>query len=391
MRLPRRLSIALLASLLAACAGRVPLVATSNGVAPAEPGPLVARLLPPTGRTLWLQLSEPAYVTVFEIVPGRGTSIVYPAAYDAAATKPLSAGSHFVNAVPVNVGRWFYENVPAAQPGPTYLYLVASRKPLRTAEVLREPARLRRVVGFASFSRADGMRMMDVLDERFVPAHLSDDDWTSDWLAIWPDPLRESRRMESAALHVVQCGDGHVYVGVRPSELSSVCGRRGLKRVEPQAPKPPGDSGATPARPSPAPPEDAPRVPRRPEERRAHPMTLVMDYGTPDDAGTPPRQARDDGRAALDRRPATAPGEHARRREPAPWERRGSVPPPVDETGTRRVSAEADRHAGAASSRADARAESRGESRRDGGTGAPAAASGRGVAADRAPATTRAQ
>ena len=72
----RRIPLVLLALALAACAGHAPLPSDAAALPHGSRAPLAARLLPPDHRTLNFVLSEPAYVTIFEILPGRGVSIL---------------------------------------------------------------------------------------------------------------------------------------------------------------------------------------------------------------------------------------------------------------------------------------------------------------------------
>jgi hypothetical protein len=210
MSLARPISLLLSIVTLAACAGHAP---RPSAAGPRDSGPLAARLLPPDHRTLNFILSEPAYVTIFEIVPGRGVSVVYPAPFDVGASRALGAGSHAVFAVPYNVGRWFYSDTPVAPSSPTFLYMIASREPLRIDEVLRNPAALRRTVGFVSFTQSNEQRTMDALDARFVPRALDDDAWTSDWIALWPEPALD-RPPVDARLLVPSCADVMVVVAI---------------------------------------------------------------------------------------------------------------------------------------------------------------------------------
>lgn len=313
MSLTRRVALALsLGTLAAACAGHAP---RPSGAATAaaesgEPGPLAARLLPPWHQMLRFVLSAPAYVTVFEIVPGHGVSIVYPAPFQAGEKQAvLGPGSHTVHAVPYNVGRWFYSDTPLATSGPTYLYMIASREPLEIDQVLKNPASLRRVVGFAKFMQSNEQRTMDALDERFVPRHLDDDAWASDWIALWPDPALDDSPVD-ARLLMPTCGDGMVVVAVPGPTPGYICARRQTKEPPPPhkptpsdssaSAKPPTDTTAPPARPSDG------KGPAAPKKTRTEPPSLAVDYGVPSETAS-----GDEG----------APRQRTPRRAERPWER----------------------------------------------------------------------
>jgi len=284
----RRSPLILLALALAACAGHAPRPSDAAALAERHRAPLAARLLPPDHRTLNFVLSEPAYVTIFEIVPGRGVSVIYPAPFDVGATRSLSTGSHAVFAVPMNVGRWFYSDLPmsVAAARPTFLYMIASREPLRIDPVLDDPALLRRTVGFATFTHSNEQRVMDALDDSFVPAGLDDDSWTSDWIALWPEPALSRPPVDPRAA-VTGCAEGVVVLVPGPTP-AYVCAPVDTRR--PPTPNQPGDTAAAPTQPrepadKPAdkPAKPAPRDGRRPSaprQVRTEPMTIVVDYGS---------------------------------------------------------------------------------------------------------------
>ena len=289
MSAARRISLVLSLVALGACAGHAPRPTASSAAAQhRDAGPLAARLLPPFHRNLNFVLSEPAYVTIFEIVPGRGVSVVYPAPFDVGADEPLGPGSHSVFAVPVNVGRWFYSNMPVAGPSPTYLYMIASREPLAIGEVLENPAELRRMVGFVNFTQFNEQRTMDILDARFVPRYLDDDAWASDWIALWPEPALDHPPV-GALLPFPGCDQGSAAVAVPGSSTIFLCAPRATRQPPIEPPPiqpPPTDSSAKPptkpqteAKPT-SPPVNGKR-PNAPRQTRAEPMTLTVDYGAP--------------------------------------------------------------------------------------------------------------
>src|SRR5512132_3188344 len=103
------LAVAVAALSGAACAaGRTPAVTTTVDRSTAEGGPLEARLYSAVDQTVRFALNRPAYVAVFELVPGQGVSLVYPASFDDAASKPTAAGFNVALLAPVDFGRLFY-------------------------------------------------------------------------------------------------------------------------------------------------------------------------------------------------------------------------------------------------------------------------------------------
>ena len=70
------LTTAALAATLAACATRPASVVSAPQ--PDVDVPLSARLFPPQYGQLAVGLNKPAFVAIFEVVPGRGASLVYP-------------------------------------------------------------------------------------------------------------------------------------------------------------------------------------------------------------------------------------------------------------------------------------------------------------------------
>lgn len=189
-------AFSLAAVLTAACATSLP--TREAGLAPP---PLTARWFDPTGRGLRFILSEPAYVAIFDITPGSGAALIYPAPsarqYERAGlVTPLV--SHFVPGFSAYVP----SIIQSYHSGPRFLLLIASRSPLRL-EGLYTAGGMRRRIGSAHFASYFGHRTLEHVLDSVLPLQ-ADPDWAVDVLTIWPDlpPLRFVRQYR-----VLVCGD----------------------------------------------------------------------------------------------------------------------------------------------------------------------------------------
>lgn len=198
-----------LLTLLAGCAHRpVADVFPSSTV-----DPVAVRLLPPEGGFLRFLTSEPGHVAIFEIAPDRGVSMLYP---------QFREESDRVSRAGVNVeflpwrpqGRWFYASTAfypsfAARTRPTYLYIIASRSPLRIEDIRLQPSRLRSSLGWHSFLASDLSGTLDDL-ESLVVGDIANEDWSSDLYVIWPEvPLDQPWQTRYV---FINCPDGRTAV-----------------------------------------------------------------------------------------------------------------------------------------------------------------------------------
>lgn len=163
--------------------------------------PLDARITSgdPASRQVRFQLSRPAYVAVFEVVPGGGVSVLYPAGADAG--RRLRSGWHSPSVWSRRggwrYGFWTYN-------GPRYLYLVASEHPLRVDRFVRSPGALRHALGPNAFASHNPRRTMAMLDDLVLGAS-TDQEWTSDVYVQWP----EERRLEAPVV-AYRCSNGQL-------------------------------------------------------------------------------------------------------------------------------------------------------------------------------------
>lgn len=292
-------------------------VPVQSALGPELFGPLEARVQVSHfgGLDLTVDLSRPAYIAVFEVVPGSGTALLYPrlgqpALLDAGRNYPhILAGSLFRNAsgsaydwASRSVSGWRTSSSGWMQP--RHIFLVASEMPLaldalnmwasRGVGVLTHPT-------FASFSAQATMgNLLDVV----LPS-ASGGQWTTDVFTIWPEPPPMAERQRYANVTRVpvwlSCGGDIVFfaagtpIGIIRSQLLSGC----TIVAEPKKPTTTGDTVSTTPKPDTAssgtrtPPPD-PRNPRAEPVRPRMPREAVLDPGTRRDAldeGMPNREA----------------------------------------------------------------------------------------------------
>jgi hypothetical protein len=223
--------------------------------------PLAARI-DQTGVGLAVRLNRPAYVAMFEIVPGQGVGLYYPSLSAERAYFPSGFTS-----LPRHGARRidsYFTGMPArySRGEPRFYFLVASRQPLRSiSRFQRSNGALRSVLGVTAYTANNYRRVMDDLVQAVVP-NQGDEDWTTDVLAVWPRDL--GYYADNGAYQRVRCADGSVEI--LPLELAR-WGCRGQQRPTvvraPRTNTPPtgGDSLSTvtpPSRRRPEPVADAP-------------------------------------------------------------------------------------------------------------------------------------
>lgn len=344
----KTLLLGLLAAATAACAYRPP----PTSVQPAAyDDALAVRLLPPQDGFLRFLTSEPAHVAVFEIAPDRGVSLLYPQFREESAR--VSRVGANVEFLPWRVqGRWFYASTPfypsfAALSRPTYLYIIASKSPLRVEDIRLQPAKLRSAMGWRSFLASDLSGTLDDL-ERLVVPEIAGDDWSSDLYIIWPEvPLHQPWQTRYVFFN---CPDGRTVVLPLGWNIDACPGARNLaqatKPAEPPGPgSPPGtipetDSTGIPLKPPADPTDMNPRQPVAPPAIGVMPLDgatitrLRLDGAAPSRrAPTRAADAQPQPRAEAPRpapaRPAPAPRpEPTPRAEPQRSEPRSPAPAP---------------------------------------------------------------
>ncbi|HEX6536387.1 MAG TPA: hypothetical protein VF041_17480 [Gemmatimonadaceae bacterium] len=204
---------------LAACAPR-----PATDVAPEPAEPLRVLLHPPLpadeGRSLSFVLNRPAYVALFEVIPGRGSRVLYP--WIGSTGREFSEGYGFAYLTPFRFADY--------QPGtpfvtgwdePRFLYVVASSRPLRVQPYTR-PGALRRYMGLSRFMSYRPFATMDLLTRAVLPEQIADDEWASDVFIDWgANPLSMAPRF---AWRVLRCQNGRMLVIPAAYEAASCPG-----------------------------------------------------------------------------------------------------------------------------------------------------------------------
>lgn len=174
-----------------------------EGAGPAAPPALRVWIDFPVGgsRVYPIFVNREAYVAMFEIVPGRGVTMVYP--YSRA--EGFASDVHRAN-LAVQLGRQYYFSDPFgfANFQPRYYYAIASVAPLNLARLQSSLGAMRRILGrmYASYRPYD---VIDRLTELVVPMQV-DEDWATDLFLDWPVPPTP----RIVAYRLVQCANGRV-------------------------------------------------------------------------------------------------------------------------------------------------------------------------------------
>jgi hypothetical protein len=175
-----RLTALVLATAAAAGCATAPRV---RAVAPEAPPPLRVWVSFPIGSSQVYPIftNREAYVALFEIVPGRGVTMVYPSWRG----HTIASSAHYAN-LTVQPGRMFYHTDPLgfATHHPRMFYAVASVAPLNLARLQTSLGATRRVLGrmYGSYRSYD---VIDRLTAEIVPMQ-ADDDWATDLFVDWP-------------------------------------------------------------------------------------------------------------------------------------------------------------------------------------------------------------
>jgi hypothetical protein len=224
--------------------------------------PLAARI-DQTGTGLAVRLNRPAYVAMFEILPGQGVGLFYPAysgeqAYFASGFTMLPThGARRYDSYFTGSGSRYTRGQPR------FYLLVASRQPLRSiTRFQHSEGAIRSVLGLNAYSTMNYQRVMEDLVQAVVP-YQNDQDWTTDVLAVWPRS-DYGYYADNGGYRRVYCGDGTVEL--LPIELASYGCRRQQRPIvvrQPRVATPPpgrGDSSdvTTPTRRRPEPVAGAP-------------------------------------------------------------------------------------------------------------------------------------
>ena len=175
-----------------------------QGVQPAGPPPLRVWIGYPVGssRVHPIFTNREAHVAMFEIIPGRGVTMVYPRS----GADVFVSDAHYAD-LTVQPGRMFYHTDPFghASVQPRYYYAIASAAPLHLSRLLTSLGATRHVLGrgYASYRPYD---VIDRLTELLVPMQ-ADEDWATDLFVDWPMPAMPRSVI---ATRLIKCANGRV-------------------------------------------------------------------------------------------------------------------------------------------------------------------------------------
>jgi hypothetical protein len=174
-----------------------------QGVEPSRPPAMRVSIGFPAGRALVYPIfvNREAYVALFEIVPGRGVTLLYPQTR----RQVWASDMHYAD-LTIQLGRTFYHSDPfgLTRRQPRYYYAIASAAPLNLTRLHASLGATRRVLGrmYASYRPYD---VIDRLTELVVPRQ-RDEDWATDLFLDWPAvPPRAV-----LAQQVIRCANGRV-------------------------------------------------------------------------------------------------------------------------------------------------------------------------------------
>ncbi|HJR63677.1 MAG TPA: hypothetical protein VJ803_08225, partial [Gemmatimonadaceae bacterium] len=233
MRNPLRL-FALAASVTACHSSRPAPYLTPELAPPLEAWLAPAQLMRGFGEALEFHVNRPAHVAIFEIVPYRGISLLYPG-FTAQAERH-TAGFHR-GSVPFVTGRWYYLTSPIGLQQPRFLLMIASLEPLRVDRMLDHPSSLRSDFGIYSFAARDPDVAIDQLLNVVLPGNAHDDSWATDVYVDWSNVDRRSHTLFADAplrsrARWVRCADGRLVYAYDSVWLSN-CYRSYVRRTRP--------------------------------------------------------------------------------------------------------------------------------------------------------------
>jgi hypothetical protein len=193
-------------------------------------------------------VNREAYVAMFEIIPGRGVTMVYPHG-DAAR---FASDAHYAD-LAFQPGRMFYRTAPFGYVSvqPRYYYVIASAAPLNLRRLRASLGATRRVLGrlYGSFRPYD---VIDRLTELVVPMQ-ADEDWATDLLVDWPfpPPIRQTllahQWVRCANRRLIMVAGNYPYFGCpgdTPLAVATTSAKAPIKEIPLEAvPRPPRERG----------------------------------------------------------------------------------------------------------------------------------------------------
>lgn len=190
----RRAKMFLGVGLLTACASGLS-GGFGSGLHAYDGSALGARILEPGHGIVRFALTEPAYVAIFEVVPGSGSTLIFPANH-ADSRRMFRAGVHSGLVSPFIDGRHAYTNLAYTNLAytnlsfrrsnePTYLFLIASDSPLAIAPYIGSVSTLRSAMGYSTFTSINSSAAFSAI-QSLVIRNPETTEWTTDVYTIWP-------------------------------------------------------------------------------------------------------------------------------------------------------------------------------------------------------------
>lgn len=268
----RMLGGGLLAGLLAlatGCMGPAPRLAATPG----SSTPLQASIFPPYYGQVPVAVNKPAYVALFEVVPGLGASMLYPKSgsgytqvrdswipLDYSAQRWLYASNHMGGPA---VGQWSgfdygygmgYGLSSRSVQGagvPRYLFLIASETPIATDRFQHNVGAVRQYLGNMLYSSYQPYNVMEQLAYAMAPHNATEDSWVTDvfvdWGYDWGYGYMPGTAAQAASWQPILCSDGTVGYGRWvPGWGYDAFSCMPMQRQDTR-PVQPGQPGATPA------------------------------------------------------------------------------------------------------------------------------------------------
>jgi hypothetical protein len=163
--------------------------------APEAVEPLELDVGRPSGTQLLLQTNRPAFVAIFEIIPNRGVTLIYPAA--AHQQNMMVSGLTWV---PL----WWSPKRVAFN-SDRYIYAVASEEPLQLTGETFQTGYFHRILGVSIFRAESPYTTMRAISRSVVP-DVAAEQWAEDVHVVTPTYLTESYR--SVRIH---CPGGRTF------------------------------------------------------------------------------------------------------------------------------------------------------------------------------------
>lgn len=179
--------------------------------APEPVAPLEVTLARPVDGRMLVQTNRPAYVAIFEIVPGHGVALMQPA--NIRQRRAIYSGMNWVPATwateratrPAARGRRGPVAHAAAAPRTRYIYAIASDRPLAIPDEAFQSDGMQTLLGASAYNASSPAVTMRTIARGFVPA-VQEEAWAEDAVLI---PASHEERQTTTVR--VYCGRGTVH------------------------------------------------------------------------------------------------------------------------------------------------------------------------------------